>query len=125
MEPRASIAVTVSFRVKPGRAAEFLELLAPVLDAMRHEPSFVNAVLHRDPGDAHRFMLYETWADRTDLVEVQLARPYRQPYMDRLPGLLAEPREIRTFAPLRGDFRFASGAAYSGATLSASHTTAA
>jgi hypothetical protein len=41
--------------------------------------------------------------------------------MDRLPELLAEPRQVQVFQPLRGDFRFT----YSGATESASQMTAA
>ena len=103
------IAVTVTFRVKPGCAEEFLQLLASVLDAMRLEPSFINAVLHRDPESPDRFMLYETWHDRTELIEVQLNRAYRKPYMDRLPDLLAEPRLIQVFKPMRSDFRFSAG----------------
>jgi quinol monooxygenase YgiN len=99
-----ALAVTVSLRVRPGREEEFLRLLAPVLDAMRHEPSFINAVLHRDPEDPAHFMLYETWADRRDLVEVQMKRPYRAEYEARLPELLREPRQARVWQPLRGDF---------------------
>lgn len=49
---------------------------------MRHEASFVNAVLHRD---------------------------YRRAYWDGLPALLAEPREIRVWKPLRGDFAASPG----------------
>ena len=36
------VAFTVTLHVKPGREAEFLDLLTPVLDAMRHEPGFIN-----------------------------------------------------------------------------------
>jgi hypothetical protein len=35
------LALTVPLRVRPGREEEFLRLLAPVLDAMRHEPSLI------------------------------------------------------------------------------------
>ena len=82
------LAVVVTLWVKPGHEEEFLRLLAPVLDAMRHEPTFINAALHQDPADPTRFMLYETWADRTDLVEVQMKRLYRSAYEARLPELL-------------------------------------
>nr|WP_245416327.1 putative quinol monooxygenase [Microvirga sp. 17 mud 1-3] len=85
-----------------------MDLLTPVLDAMRHEPTFINAVLHRDPEDANRFMLYETWADLQDVIEVQIGRPYRQAFWDRLPDLLAEPRRIGTWQPMRSDFAFFS-----------------
>lgn len=98
------LAVTVSLRVRPDRVEEFLSLLTPVLDAMRHEPTFVNAALHRDPEDPAHFMVYETWADRGDLVEVQMRRPYRAAYEARLPELLRDPRRAQVWQPLRGDF---------------------
>ncbi len=100
------IAVVVTIQVKQGREREFLELLRPVLDAMRHEGTFVNAVLHRDPEDPSRFMIYETWADRTDLVDVQVHRDYRRAYMDGLSDLLHSPRDIQVWQPVRSDFAF-------------------
>ncbi len=97
-EEDARLSVVVTLLVKPGYVDEFLRLLGPVLDAMRHEPSFINAVLHRDPADPSRFMLYETWADRTDLVEVQMKRACLTAYEARLPELLREPRRGRGVA---------------------------
>lgn len=99
-----AVVAVVVLQVRHGREDEFLALLTPVLDAMRHEASFVNAVLHRDPEDASRFMLYETWADRRDLVEVQMTRPYRDAYMARLPELLAKPRQVSVWRGLRADY---------------------
>jgi quinol monooxygenase YgiN len=98
--------VVVSLHVKPGREEEWLRLLAPVLDAMRQEPTFVNAVLHRDPDDPTRFMLYETWAGWDDLANVQMKRGYRAAYEARLPDLLREPRQARVWRPLRADSTF-------------------
>ena len=110
--------VIVSLHVKPGHEEEFLRLLAPVLDAMRHEASFINAALHLDPEDPTRFMLYETWADRDDLIDVQMKRPYRSAYEARLPEILREPRRIELWRPLRADFTFfAAGATAGGARL--------
>jgi quinol monooxygenase YgiN len=100
------VAVTVSIHVKPGCEGEFLRLVTPVLDAMRHEAAFVNAVLHQDPEDPTRFMLYETWADRDDLSRVQVHREYRKAYWARLPEILREPRQMQVWQPLRGDFTF-------------------
>jgi quinol monooxygenase YgiN len=102
------LAVIVPLHVKPGCEEEFLDLLTPVLDAMRHETTFINAVLHRDPDDPTRFMLYETWADRDDLVEVQMKRDYRRAYEARLPELLRAPRQAQIWQPLRADFAFSS-----------------
>jgi quinol monooxygenase YgiN len=101
-----TLVAVVSLHVKPGREQEWLDLVKPVLDAMRHEPTFINAVLHRDPDDPTRFMLYETWADRDDLVNVQMKRGYRAAYEARLPDLLREPRKAAIWQPLRADFTF-------------------
>jgi quinol monooxygenase YgiN len=98
------VAFTVTLHVKPGREDDFLGLLAPVLDAMRHEATFINAVLHRDAEDPTRFMLYETWADLDDVVEVQLERDYRRAYHEALPDLLRAERGIGVWQPMRADF---------------------
>lgn len=103
-----AVAITVTLHVKPGREAEFLDLLTPVLDAMRHEPSFINAVLHRSPDDPTLFMLYETWADRDELVEVQIPRAYRQAYIAALPDVLRQERGVTVWQPMRGDFATAT-----------------
>jgi quinol monooxygenase YgiN len=105
-EANGALVAVVTLHLKPGREEEWLGLLTPVLDAMRHEPTFINAVLHRDPDDPTRFMLYETWADRDDLVNVQMKRGYRSAYEAKLPDLLREPRQARIWRPLRADFAF-------------------
>ena len=107
MHSKAYDPQTVTFVItllpKPGCEQAFLDLLTPVLDAMRHEPTFVDAVLHRDPENPRRFMLYETWASLDDVVQVQMHRDYRQAYWDGLPALLAEDRQISVWQPIRGD----------------------
>jgi quinol monooxygenase YgiN len=101
-----NVTFVVTIALEPGCEGEFLDLLTPVLDAMRREPTFINAVLHQDPEDPGRFMLYETWADLDDVVQVQMHRDYRKDYWDRLPQLLREPRQIQTWTPMRSDFTF-------------------
>lgn len=96
----------ISFTLIPGVEAQFLQLLRPVLDAMRHEPTFINAILHRDPSAANRYMLYESWSDAEDLVNVQVHRTYRAAFWAGLPALLKADREVQTWEPIRGDFAF-------------------
>ena len=103
------ISVVVFLNAKPETCEEFLRLLSPVLDAMRHEPTFISAVLHRSPDNPSSFMLYEVWADRDDLVNVQMKRDYRAAYEARLPDLLREPRRAVIWERLRGDFAFFAG----------------
>lgn len=105
------MSATVVVHVRPGYEDEFLRLLHPLLDAMRNKSTFINATLHRDPDDPTRFMIYETWADQRDLIEVQLQRDYRKAYLDRLPAILCEERQITVWRPMRSDFALPTGEA--------------
>ncbi|MGE0240670.1 MAG: putative quinol monooxygenase [Parvibaculaceae bacterium] len=98
-----AITYVITFNVRPERRDAFLTLLEGVLDAMRHEPMFHEAVLHQDPETANRFMLYETWEDHQDVLDVQLHRPYRKAWHEALPTLLDGEREIAIWRPLRSD----------------------
>ena len=69
-----------------------------VLDAFGH-------VSVRHPEDPTRFMLYETWEDHDEVLAVQLHRPYRHAWHAALPELLATPRDISIWQPLRADRR--------------------
>lgn len=98
-----SVTYLIGFTVRPEQRGRFLKLLNGVLDAMRHEDMFVSATLHGDPSDANRFLLHETWADHQDVLDVQLKRPYRQDWHAALEELLAKPRDISMWQPLRSD----------------------
>ena len=98
-----SVTYVVKFHVVSGKYDAFLALLTGVLDAMRREPTFIEAMLHVDPGDKNRLMLYETWEDHDDVVNVQLLRPYRQAFHEALPTMLIQPRDISIWRCLRAD----------------------
>ena len=97
------VTYVIEFHVVPAERDRFLALLGGVLDAMRREPTFHEAVLQQDPGSAHRFMLYETWESHDDVLNVQLQRPYRRTWHEALPALLQQEREITMWAPVRAD----------------------
>jgi quinol monooxygenase YgiN len=97
------VTYVITFRVVPDRRAEFLGLLQGVLDAMKDEPTYREAILHRDPQSENTFMLYETWEDHDDVVNVQMHRPYRRAWHDALPRLLEGAREIGMWEPIRAD----------------------
>jgi len=80
------VTYAITFDVYPEKVGVFRALLDGVLDAMRSEETFHEAVLHADPACATRFMLYETWADHDDVATVQLARPIAGPGMTRCPA---------------------------------------
>lgn len=98
-----AVTYLIKFHVVPEQSIRFLELLTGVLDAMRYEPMFHEAVLHRDPQSEHCFMLYETWEDHEDVLNVQLHRPYRKAWHDALPTLLLKDRDISVWEPMRAD----------------------
>lgn len=103
MEAPLDVTYLIEFDVVPAQRKRFLELLNGVLDHMRHEDMFVQATLHADPGNEDRFLLHETWRDHQDVMEVQIARPYRTDWHDALPELLQRPRAISIWSPLRSD----------------------
>jgi quinol monooxygenase YgiN len=93
----------IKFDVHPEQRGRFLSLLNEVLDAMRSEPTFHEAVLHRDPASENRFMLYETWESHDDVMDAQIKRPYRERWHSALPELLVAPRDISMWEPIRAD----------------------
>ena len=98
-----AVSYLIKFQVVPEQRNRFLELLNGVLDAMRSEPMFHEAVLHRDPQSEYRFMLYETWESHDDVLNVQLHRPYRREWHDALATMLQQERDITIWEPIRAD----------------------
>lgn len=98
-----SVTYVIKFDVVPQQRSRFLSLLGGVLDAMRSEPMFHEAVLHADPASDCHFMLYETWEDHDDVLSVQMQRPYRQAWHEALPELLEKDRDIAIWKPVRSD----------------------
>ena len=100
-----AVTYVIKFKVVPARRAEFLDLLYPVLDTMKHEPMYHAATLHRDPACENTFLLTETWEDHDDVLNVQLTRPYRAAWHAALPHLLEGEREIGIWEPIKVDRR--------------------
>jgi quinol monooxygenase YgiN len=98
-----AVTYRILFDIKPGQKDRVLALLTPVLDAMRHEETFLDAALYAAPEAENRLMLVETWADHQEVLDVQIHRPYRAAYHAALADLLAAPREIEIWQPLRAD----------------------
>jgi quinol monooxygenase YgiN len=93
----------IVFTVREGQRERFLTLLNGVLDAMRHESTFLSATLNDDPEDPNRFLLHEIWSDHQDVIDVQVGREYRQEWHAALDSLLEKPREISVWRPMRAD----------------------
>jgi len=95
-----SVAYVIEFQVEAEERERFLRLLTGVLEAMRIEPTYVNATLHVDPDDPLHFLLYETWQDHEDVVNLQLHRAYRREWHAALPDLLVRERRISVWTPI-------------------------
>ena len=102
-----SVTYAIRFSVRPAERGRFETLISGVLDAMRHEATFVDAALHANPDDPCDVLLVETWEDHDDVVNVQLNRDYREAWHNALPELLARPREISVWQRARLDSRSA------------------
>jgi autoinducer 2-degrading protein len=98
-----SVTYVIRFEVVPEKLDQFMHLLDSLLDAMRTEPNFHEAILHRDSECVHHLMLYETWESHEDVLSVQLHRPYRRVFHDSLPELLLKPRDITMWRSIRAD----------------------
>jgi len=96
----------VRIPVKAGFEDEYLSLINAVIDEMRHEPSFVNAVVHRSTQDPTMFVLHETWLGRDEFFTVQMKRSHRESYEARLPQIMRSAREITILEPLRREYVF-------------------
>jgi quinol monooxygenase YgiN len=89
---RELFVLLVRIPVKAGFENEYLSLINAVIDEMRHETSFVNAVVHQSTEDPTVFLLHETWLGRDEFFTVQMKRSYRESYEARLPQIMRAPR---------------------------------
>lgn len=58
-DPNKPFALTVEFRVKPGKERDFEAVFAPCLVATRKEPGCIVYYLNRDPDDPQLYIMYE------------------------------------------------------------------
>jgi len=98
-----SVTYVVEFEVRPEKLSLFSQLLRDVLDRMRHESTFIEAKLLRNPEHLNAFKLVETWANHDNVVQVQIQRPYRAELNSRFDELLASPRKVSTWEEVRSD----------------------
>src|SRR5258708_3139141 len=91
----------VDIPLKPGRADEFMALLAELFEAMKIEETLVRGAGVGGGEDADTILLCENWIDGENFMSVQLKRPYGDRYEARLPELLRSPRKLSFFEPIR------------------------
>ncbi|WP_203217927.1 putative quinol monooxygenase [Nocardia terpenica] len=97
-------AVIVKFEIKEGCEAEWLRLVQEVLDAMRHEKTFISTSMCAHPSEPGTFMLFEVWEDRDEFFAVQTKREYRRALTERLPELTRAPVTFDEWTEIRADY---------------------
>lgn len=97
-------AVVVKLDIKPEHVTEWLESVEEVLDAMRHEKSFVSTSLCAHPTEPNKFLLFEVWQDRDEFFTVQANRDYRQPFMEKMERFLQSPVNFDEWQEIRADY---------------------
>lgn len=97
--------ICITIDILPGFEAEFIRIVGQVIDEMRHEETFINTMLCQDERNQCRFFLYETWESREEFVEVQLMRPYRNEYIQRMKEIQSSERTFSEWRELRSDIR--------------------
>jgi quinol monooxygenase YgiN len=73
-----AIRQVVTFRIKPGRAAAFMEGFAPIIERVRTEKGCEQYELFVGLGDPNVMVMLERWRDLTSL-EAALVHNYKGP----------------------------------------------
>ncbi len=85
------IALSIQFKIKPGRKEAFRDALVTLVDIMSKEPSFVNAIISDDVDHPDELHLYEIWkGTKNSWLEEELPKPYRRVYDETVGDMLEE-----------------------------------
>jgi quinol monooxygenase YgiN len=94
------IVLLIRFTIKPGKRDAFLRGLTEVVDRMRSESSFIDAVISENVDHPHELVMYETWlGNRESWLRDEYPRPYRAQYEGVLADLV-ESRSVEWLTPL-------------------------
>jgi quinol monooxygenase YgiN len=78
---------------KPGQSETLGHGLMQLIAPTSEEAGSLGYVLHRDNEDPDVWILYETWASRSDL-DAHFEKPYTKAMLARFPELLAKGMEL-------------------------------
>lgn len=92
------------FDVKEECEAEWLQGVQEVIDAMRHEASFISTSICAHPSEPGKFMLFEVWKSREQFFETELNREYRRSLTERMSTLLRSPAVLDEWHEIRADY---------------------
>jgi quinol monooxygenase YgiN len=94
------IVLLIRFDTKPSQRDEFLRSLEKIVNIMRKEASFIDAVISQNIDQPNELLMYETWrGNRESWLRDELPRPYRAEDEQALAELVVS-RDVKWFTPL-------------------------
>jgi quinol monooxygenase YgiN len=97
---QSRIVLLSRFDTKPGELDAFILNLGQVVDIMRKETSFIDAVISQSVDRPNELLMYETWHDdREHCLGEELPAHYRAAHERALADLVVS-RQVKWFTPL-------------------------
>jgi quinol monooxygenase YgiN len=90
----AKVTVIATLRAKPGKEKELEDYLTTLVGYTRAEMGCLNYDLHQQKSDPSVYVMYENWADQSEL-DKHLAMPYMVDFMRAAQDLLASPPDLQ------------------------------
>ena len=91
------IIVTMNMWARDGTDADVAALFRYMFDIVSREPSCRLLRAQRSVSDPSHYLLYEEWDDHDEFVDVQLKRPYRREFAERMQKLKATDSKMEIF----------------------------
>jgi quinol monooxygenase YgiN len=75
-----AIVLTVQITAAPGQGLELVKHFSALVESSRKEPGCLNYILHTDPTDQQKIMLYEAFKDQAAL-DQHAAAPHHRAFL--------------------------------------------
>lgn len=89
-----NLIVLVKYKAQPEKAELALAELKKLVDQVRHEPHYVNIVIHLDPADTKNILLYEEWQSEEYYKGDHMKTAHLQAFINGSRAFLQGPPEI-------------------------------
>ena len=97
----AEVSVVIAYQAQPGQGETAgRELAALIATVVSTEPDCRGIRLLQDAADADRLVLIERWTSEAAFTGPHMTTPHLQAFMQRAPGFLAGPPQIRVLREL-------------------------
>ncbi|MET0493319.1 MAG: putative quinol monooxygenase [Actinoplanes sp.] len=87
------VAMLGKARIRPGKVAEFEDLIRSILPKIRREDGCIHYTVNRSHDDDSAFVLYEEWESGAAIL-AHLQQPFMADYFGKVPGFMAPGAEL-------------------------------